>query len=103
MRGEFYDYQDWDIGSLEPFPTLFSVGNVVTGKGNIVDSRRHAKKVAAYVANDYFQIAEDVKKLEPLDDKAREALLKRIGARQQKLQYVDYESWISASKPPEFL
>ena len=103
MRGELYDYQDWDIGSLEPFPTLFSVGNVVTGKGNIVDSRRHAKKVAAYVANDYFQIAEEVKKLEPLDDKAREALLKRIGARQQKLDYVDYESWISASKPPEFL
>ncbi len=103
MNGELYDYQDWDVGRLEPFPTLFSAGNVVTGKGNIVDSRRHAKKVAGYIADEYFEIAAEVKKLEPLSVEALEALRKRVKARQEQLQYADYESWIEASKPPEFL
>ena len=103
MNGELYDYQDWDIGRLEPFPTLFSAGNVVTGKGNIVDSRRHAKKVAAHVSDEYFQIAEEVKKLKPLSAEEREVLLERVNARKRKIDYVDYDSWIEAAKPPEFL
>ena len=103
MNGELYDYQDWDVGRLEPFPTLFSAGNVVTGKGNIVDSRRHAKKVAAHVSDEYFQIAEDVKKLKPLSAQAREALLERVTARKREIDYLDYDSWIESAKPPEFL
>ncbi len=103
MNGELYDYQDWDVGRLEPFPTLFSAGNVVTGKGNIVDSRRHAKKVAAHVSDEYFQIAEDVKKLNPLSAQAREALLERVTARKREIDYLDYDSWIESAKPPEFL
>ncbi len=103
MNGELYDYQDWDIGRLEPFPTLFSAGNVVTGKGNIVDSRRHAKKVAAHVSNEYFQIAEEVKKLKPLSAEEHETLLDRVNARKHEIDYVDYDSWIEAAKPPEFL
>ncbi len=103
MNGELYDYQDWDVGKLAPFPTLFSAGNVVTGKGNIVDSRRHAKKVASHVTDEYLRLAEDVKQLEPLGEGEREALLKRVKARQEEFQYSDYFSWIEASKPPEFL
>ena len=103
MNGELYDYQDWDVGRLEPFPTLFSAGNVVTGKGNIVDSRRHAKKVAAHVSDEYFQISEDVKKLKPLSAQAREALLERVTARKREIDYLDYDSWIESAKPPEFL
>ncbi len=98
MNGELYDYQDWDVGRLEPFPTLFSAGNVVTGKGNIVDSRRHAKKVAAHVSDEYFQIAEDVKKLKPLSAQAREALLERVTARKREIDYLDYDSWIEFSE-----
>lgn len=103
MSGELYDYKDWDVGRLEPFPTLFSAGNVVTGKGNIVDSRRHSKKVASHVSDRYIQVAEAVKQLDPLTAEQREQLLARVRARQQKLGYSDYETWIEAAKPPEFL
>ncbi len=103
MQGELYAFTDWDLGTLADYPTLFSCGNVVTGKGNIVDSRRHAKKLAAHVTEDYFQLAADVKKLEPLSAEAHEKLLARVRARQEKVAYTDYERWIEASKPPEFL
>ena len=103
MQGELYAFTDWDLGTLADYPTLFSCGNVVTGKGNIVDSRRHAKKLAAHVTEDYFQLAADVKKLEPLSAEAHENLLARVRARQEKVAYTDYELWIEASKPPEFL
>ena len=46
MNGELFDFKDWDIGRLEGYPTVFSVGNVVTGKGNIVASRKHATQVS---------------------------------------------------------
>ena len=34
---------------------------------------------------------------------ARESLLARVLERQQKVGYTDYESWVEASKPPEFV
>ena len=46
MKGELFDFSDWDIGRLDAYPTVFSVGNVVTGKGNIVASRKHAARVS---------------------------------------------------------
>jgi NADPH-dependent glutamate synthase beta subunit-like oxidoreductase len=104
MKGELYAYQDWDRGTLADFPTLFSVGNVVTGKGNIVDSRRHAKEVASYVRDQFFEVAAAVRKLPPLAESQREALLGRVRARQAAVGYAgDYRKWIEANKPPEFI
>lgn len=102
MKGELYAYTDWDLGKLPDYPTLFSVGNVVTGKGNIVASRKHAKGVAGHVTREYFALAQDVKKLEPLSPEARESLMKRVQQRQQAVGYSgDYESWIQAATPPD--
>jgi NADPH-dependent glutamate synthase beta subunit-like oxidoreductase len=104
MKGELYAYQDWDRGTLADFPTLFSVGNVVTGKGNIVDSRRHAKEVASYVRDQFFEVAAAVKKLPALAAPQRDALLGRVRARQAAVGYAgDYRKWIEANKPPEFI
>jgi NADPH-dependent glutamate synthase beta subunit-like oxidoreductase len=36
MKGELFEFSDWDLGRLAGYPTVFSAGNVVTGKGNIV-------------------------------------------------------------------
>ena len=47
MKGELFAFTDWDIGRLADYPTVFSAGNVVTGKGNIVASRKHAREVSA--------------------------------------------------------
>src|SRR5262245_9604243 len=104
MKGELYAFQDWDIGTLADYPTLFSVGNVVTGKGNIVDSRRHAKEVATHVRDQFFQVAAAVKKLPALAAPQREALLGRVRARQAAVGYAgDYPKWVAANKPPEFI
>ena len=54
MNGELFDFQDWDIGRLESYPTVFSVGNVVTGRGNIVASRKHATHVSEAAIEAYL-------------------------------------------------
>ena len=103
MKGELYGYIDWDLGRLPDFPTLFAAGNVVTGKGNIVDSRKHAKHVGQHVRDHYLAVAEGVQALAPLTDSAREALLSRVHERQQKVAFRDYAGWIKAARPPEFV
>jgi hypothetical protein len=103
MRGELYDFTDPELGRLEAYPNLFSTGNVVTGKGNIVDSRRHAKDVAMHVRDQYFALAAAVKSRPALDAAQREALLGRVRGRQSAVGYNgDYKKWIAAHKPPEF-
>ena len=102
MKGELYAFDDWELGRMQGYPTLFSVGNVVTGKGNIVASRKHAKQVATHVTEKYLEIAEHVTKLPPLGDEARQQLRRRIEQRQQAVGYRgDYAGWISAHTPPD--
>ena len=102
MRGELYDFQDGDLGRLEDYPTLFSVGNVVTGKGNIVASRKHARSVAKHVTDQYLGLAEQVKKQKPLTAAETEALLERVASRQEAAGYDgDYGNWIQAVTPPD--
>ncbi|MCP4005140.1 MAG: hypothetical protein GY725_13175 [bacterium] len=103
MKGELYAYEDWDLGRLPGFPTVFSAGNVVTGKGNIVDSRKHARRIGTHVSEQYLRIADEVKKLKPLAEAERNSLLARVRERQEKIGYKDYTSWIEASCPPEFI
>jgi hypothetical protein len=44
-----------------------------------------------------------VSELAPLAAPARDALLARVRERQQKVSFRDYESWIRAARPPEFV
>lgn len=60
MKGEFYDFADWDTGRLHGFPTVFSVGNVVTGKGNIVASRKHAEHVSSDAIEAFLGVSDDL-------------------------------------------
>jgi ferredoxin--NADP+ reductase len=59
MKGELFAFTDWDLGRLPDHPTVFSVGNVVTGKGNIVASRRHATNVGEQLLASYLGLSED--------------------------------------------
>ena len=126
MRGELFDFKDWDIGKLEGYPTVFSVGNVVTGKGNIVASRKHATQVSQEAIEAYLGIGdverEDAEEARPsaatsaasaLADQISEtltgaaapsaeeakALRKRIAARQREIGYEDYKSWCERVGP----
>ena len=103
QKGELYAYSDWDLGRLPDYPTLFSAGNVVTGKGNIVDSRRHARSVGQHVRDEYLALAKEVRSHEPLRPDQREKLLARVRARQERVGYRGYAEWIKAARPPEFV
>ena len=58
MKGELFDFADWQNGRLAPYPTVFSVGNVVTGKGNIVASRKHAAEVSEQAVEVFLGVAD---------------------------------------------
>jgi hypothetical protein len=58
MRGELFAFTDWEIGRLADYPTVFSAGNVVTGKGNIVASRKHAREVSSTVLEAFLGVRE---------------------------------------------
>ncbi len=125
-KGELYAFTDWDVGRLEGYPTVFSAGNVVTGKGNIVASRKHAARVQAVVEHflglapggshegeeamldpvrkEARRLAErvlrDLAPSPPLSTGETEALLRRVGERQRAVGYDgDLAAWIAAAPP----
>jgi NADPH-dependent glutamate synthase beta subunit-like oxidoreductase len=59
MKGELFHFLDWDLGRLEGYPTVFSAGNIVTGKGNIVASRKHARKVVSTMVEAFLGLGDD--------------------------------------------
>ena len=124
MKGELFDFADWDVGRIEGYPTLFSVGNVVTGKGNIVASRKHARQVSQDAIEAFLGLAQGVRSAETdmgnaATDAARTTadqvaaqlaaapdattlaeILRRVEERQKQLGYSDYASWIASIGVP---
>jgi NADPH-dependent glutamate synthase beta subunit-like oxidoreductase len=127
MKGELFAFTDWEIGRLDGYPSLFSVGNVVTGKGNIVASRKHASHVAEEVVASFLGVgdaghageeaildgarevaraaadgvAAHVAAQAPLDAAALAALRARVAQQQQRIDFADYRSWIERVTPPD--
>jgi NADPH-dependent glutamate synthase beta subunit-like oxidoreductase len=125
MRGELFEFTDWDLGRLDGYPTVFSAGNVVTGKGNIVASRKHAREVSQTVIEAFLGIGDgdESQLLEadkeatrkranaianaitiqpPIGSEQLEALRKRIADRQSAVSYTgDYKSWIEKVTPAD--
>jgi len=126
MKGELYRFSDWDLGRLEDHPTVFSAGNIVTGKGNIVASRKHAKHVTETMIESYLGLADDEHAGEDARNSAREgaqtasariaeeitrqpsisaealaAIRRRVAERQAAIGYDSYEAWIDRVTAPE--
>jgi NADPH-dependent glutamate synthase beta subunit-like oxidoreductase len=127
MKGELFAFTDWDTGRLAAYPNVFSAGNVVTGKGNIVASRKHAGHVAEEVIASFLGvgdrghageeevldgvraaaratadgIAAQVSNVLPHDGPALEAVRARVRARQQAVGCEDYAAWIARVTPPD--
>lgn len=121
MRGELFDFKDWDLGRLDGYPTVFSVGNVVTGKGNIVASRRHATGVAEMLIERYLgiieegeverprsaetraeaeEIVDNIQQLSPASAEALERLRTRAKARQAEVGFDgNLEAWMARHPP----
>jgi ferredoxin--NADP+ reductase len=129
MKGELFAFTDWDVGKLDGFPSVFSVGNVVTGKGNIVASRKHAAYVSESAIEHFLGVAasgghagEEALLDAPRAEAAAQAevvaakieaqpllpaeqagaLLERVRARQREVGYGgDYRAWIEKVTPPD--
>ncbi len=128
MKGELYEFADWELGRLAAYPTLFSAGNVVTGKGNIVASRKHAEEISEWVIERFLGLGEDghageealataasaaasakaeevAQGLAPqpkLSPSQLSALLARVAERQRTVGFDgDYEAWMRKVTPPD--
>jgi ferredoxin--NADP+ reductase len=128
MKGELFAFTDWEIGRLDGLPNLFSVGNVVTGKGNIVASRKHAAQVyedalasflglgddahakeaalasraEADAAQAAGHIAEHLAATAPPPPAVADAILARVRARQREVGYEgDLAAWLLQVTPPD--
>jgi len=117
MKGELFDFSDWDTGRLAAYPSVFSAGNVVTGKGNIVASRKHATHVTEDAIEQFLGLAQGEPEGigGPVADQAAEtshavaaflatqapapvetlrAILERVAERQAEIGYTDLASWL---------
>ncbi|HEY5657790.1 MAG TPA: FAD-dependent oxidoreductase [Myxococcota bacterium] len=128
MKGELFAFSDWDLGRLGGYPTVFSAGNVVTGKGNIVTSRKHARHVGEKVIEAFLGLSEaghegeealldavrsgmceqaeklsdQIEQQQPIRPEALETLRKRVQEQQRSVGYPgDYRKWIASVKPPD--
>jgi len=126
--GLLYRYIDRDLGRLEGYETVFSTGNVVTGKGNILDSRRHSVQVTTHLVESFLgldngnhageealasavagaaaerakDLASWVARRPPLAPDVAERLLARVRDRQRAVGYDgDYRRWIERVTPPD--
>jgi ferredoxin/flavodoxin---NADP+ reductase len=122
-RGELYDYADWTTGALRGMRGVYGLGNVLTGKGNIKESRENAREVSQLTIESYLGIgsmppehildathearratAEAVidaaTRVEPAKPPQIRALVERVQARWREVGYGgDYKAWIAAHPP----
>jgi ferredoxin--NADP+ reductase len=129
MDGEFYRYDDWNVGKLTGYEGVFALGNVVTGKGNIAVSRKHGKFIAEHVMASYLGVAAPDQKVDALaaaseriSDARREqvskvaehvngkpalaadavaSIRKRVAERQKALGFEGYRAWIAKVTPAD--
>jgi hypothetical protein len=127
MRELLYEWADADLGRLAGYDRVFSVGNVVTGKGNIVASRRHSAQVSAHVIERFLgigngrhegeeallggetgaaagaaRVADELLRGRPLAPAEVDGVMARVRARQEAVGYVgSYRDWLERVTPPD--
>jgi NADPH-dependent glutamate synthase beta subunit-like oxidoreductase len=127
-QGEVYKFIDPDLGQVAGYDAVFGAGNAVTGKGNIVASRKHGIRVGMHLIEHFLGVGEDdsdhtgeeaglnmiqapvdesvekisawVRARPALDAAQVEAILQRVRARQQAVGYSGtYSDWIARFTP----
>ena len=113
-KGELYHFENWDTGELHELPGVFGLGNVLTGKGNIKDSRENAIEIIEKVVAAYLGVGDEPEEAPgrdsaqveavadgacagtPMTPEAMKALADRIEGRHAEIGYRNYASWIEA-------
>jgi NADPH-dependent glutamate synthase beta subunit-like oxidoreductase len=91
-KGELFRYASWDTGELEGLERVWGLGNALTGRGNIKDSRKSARDVATHV------MAQPLPTLSPTEV---ERILATVEERRSAVGYASYEAWIAKHPPLE--
>ncbi|MCK6479739.1 MAG: hypothetical protein L6R43_06210 [Planctomycetes bacterium] len=129
MDGEFYRYDDWNIGKMTGYDGVYALGNVITGKGNIAVSRKHGKFIAEHVMASYLGVAAEGEKVDalaaaserisdarreqagrvaaevgakpPVGAEALARIRAKVAERHRALGYTSYRAWIDAVTPAD--
>ena len=122
MRGDVYAFRDAATGALEGVEGLYGLGNVLTGRGNIKESRTSARDVVRQLAElrhaDALELASASERAHEavrqeadavltgalagpgLSAERVEALRARVQRRWEEVGYRgDYRAWIEARRP----
>lgn len=95
MHGELLRVEDAERGKIAGLEHVFGCGNVITGKGNLVASRRHSGQVANHLVQRFNG---GTRASEHTD-----ALLQRVRERQRDVGFDgDYRAWIERVRPEGF-
>jgi NADPH-dependent glutamate synthase beta subunit-like oxidoreductase len=126
MKGEYYIFKDSDTGAYAPVEGVFGLGNVVTGKGNIEVSRKHAASVSKKILENYLGLGNGDRDIsfvhEAAEDRTRRqledvqnflrgktplavpqvnAIMSRVHERLQQVGYTSYRQFLNAVTPPD--
>jgi NADPH-dependent glutamate synthase beta subunit-like oxidoreductase len=123
MNGEVYRIKDESTGEVEGHERVFAVGNAVTGRGNILASRRHGRVVSQHMLEHYLQgtasgyeevlqdaasemaakmsaMVERLARQAPPSPATVAAALARVKSLQKRVGYSDgYAQWIERVRP----
>ena len=93
-KGELYRWKDTETGALDGTThDVHGLGNVLTGKGNIIESRKSSKKVMA-------QLIDEALARPPIGADALAHIRDWVNARWANTGYTgDYRAWIAARAP----
>ncbi len=122
MCGETFRINNNDSGELEGLEGVFVVGNAVTGKGNILASRKHGRTVSQRMLEQYLlgtasgyeevlseaaaetkervkAVAARIARQAPMPPERVSALLSKVESLQNRVGYSgNYREWIEASR-----
>lgn len=126
MKGEYYSFKDWDTGKYMATEGVFGLGNVVTGRGNIDVSRKHAAAVSQRILEDYLGVGDGNRDLSsvygsqeagvqqkvgkvqdylrekaPLAPSQIDSILARVHQRWESIGYTSYRDYIKKVRPAE--
>jgi len=127
-HGELFDYTDPELGQVAGYEHVFGAGNAVTGRGNIVVSRKHGMMVGEHLIEHFLGLGEtghgsEEELLDSITNSVKtsvgkvldwvgtrpaltpeqvESILARVRARQRAVGYSgSYEDWIARHAPME--
>ena len=117
MKGELYDFADWNSGAMTGLEGVYGLGNVLTGKGNIKSSRQNAEDVTTGLLETYLPGADPMERFHeaardqaepvvrkalegpPLGHAERTPIRELVYGRWRAVGYDGYAAWSQAHRP----